>query len=106
MAARKEETMERLTGIDTNGVYLLKCLECSDFGKCASCVHKYKVFERLSEYELLGITPEQVKEMDELYKKKCEEVHKLEKEKQVLSNALIITKEIVEKIVQAVWNTI
>lgn len=106
MAARKENAMENLIGTDEKGVYLKKCLECSDFGKCSSCIHKYKVFERLSEYEALGITPEQVKEVDELYKKKCEEVHKLEKEKQVLSNALIITKEIVEKIVQAVWNTI
>lgn len=103
MAARKENAMERLTGIDINGVYLLKCLECSDFGKCASCVHKYKVFERLSEYEALGITPEQVREMDELYKKKCEEVSKLEKEKHGLRDTV---RRKFEKMMQAVWETI
>ena len=89
-----------------NGVYLLKCLECSDFGKCASCVHKYKVFERLSEYEALGITPEQVKEMDELYKKKCEEVARLENEKEMFLNLVKTLKEEMNKILGALWRSI
>lgn len=37
------------------------------------------VQKRLSEYEDLGITPEQVREMSHLYQQKCEEVARLEK---------------------------
>ena len=38
------------------------------------------VQKRLSEYEDLEITPEQVREMSRLYQQKCEEVARMEKE--------------------------
>ena len=36
-------------------------------------------FRRLAEYEALGVTPEQIREMDRLYAEKCKEVAELEK---------------------------
>lgn len=75
--------MERLTGTDKVGAYLKMCRQepCGDLkGNCRSCSHMQQALEGLAEYESLGITPEQVKEMDALFQKKCEEVSKLEEE--------------------------
>lgn len=44
------------------------------------------VQKRLSEYEDLEITPEQVREISILYQEKCEEVARLEKEIDVLKH--------------------
>lgn len=38
----------------------------------------YGALCKLRDYELTGLSPEQIKQMDELYLKKCEEVHRLE----------------------------
>ena len=42
---------------------------------------------KLKEYEDLEITPEQVREISRLYKEKCEEVARLEKEIEKLKNS-------------------
>lgn len=44
------------------------------------CLTYDKAIDRLSEYEDLGLTPEQIKETDKLYLEKCEEVNDLKKE--------------------------
>ena len=38
-----------------------------------------EVIERLAQYEDLGLTPEQIREVDRLYSKKCKEVAELKK---------------------------
>lgn len=41
-----------------------------------------EIIEKLSEYEELGVTPQQIKEISHEYQKKCEEVDRLENELQ------------------------
>lgn len=45
------------------------------------------IWDRLKQYEDLGITPDQVREMSKLYQQKCEEVARLEKEIEKLKNS-------------------
>lgn len=69
--------MERLTKTDKVGTYLVKCREnpCENLkGKCGSCAYMQQAIERLAEYESLELTPEQIKEIDKLYREKCEEL--------------------------------
>lgn len=39
----------------------------------------YKYIKRLSEYEDIGLLPEQIKEVDRLYAEKCKELAELQK---------------------------
>lgn len=74
--------MKRLTGTDKEGAYLLACRQepCKDLkGNCSSCGYMQEALERLAEYESLGVTPERVKEIDKLYREKCEELSKYKK---------------------------
>lgn len=41
---------------------------------------RYSVFSKLAEYEDLGLTPQQLKEIDMLYLEKCQEVNRLNTE--------------------------
>lgn len=73
--------MKRLTGKDKEGAFLLACRQepCKDLKEnCNACGYMQDALERLAAYEELGIVPEQMKEIDKLYKKKCEETYKLE----------------------------
>lgn len=35
---------------------------------------KQKIYDRLAEYESLGVTPEQIRQIDDLYAEKCKEL--------------------------------
>lgn len=45
---------------------------------CTECPVQ-KVFERLAEYEDLGITPDQIKELDKQYTEKCSQIKEIVK---------------------------
>lgn len=47
-------------------------------GICDECPVQ-ECFEKLAEYEDTGLAPEQIREMDRLYRAKCEEVSKYKK---------------------------
>lgn len=54
------------------------CDSCSEHcknmdGICSDCAID-ECFKRLAEYERTGITPQQIVEMDKLYREKCEEL--------------------------------
>lgn len=44
-------------------------------------VHMWQAIDRLAEYEDLGVTPEQIREIDRLYAEKCREVAELKRYK-------------------------
>lgn len=56
------------------------CKECCEnaAGDCRNCAVQ-KCFKRLAEYEDIGLTPEQIGEIDKLYAEKCREVEELKK---------------------------
>ena len=92
--------MERLTIEYTEGVYVPRALcsvtrdgvvddaeGCIDWcctqqneKECDNCPIQ-DCFNRLAEYENIGLTPEQIKEVDKLYRKKCEELAKMKEKK-------------------------
>ena len=43
-------------------------------------VHEWQAIDRLAAYEDTGLTPDQIREIDELYTEKCEEVNQLKKQ--------------------------
>lgn len=98
----------RLTGKDKEGAFLLKCREnpCKDLkGNCNSCGHMQQALERLAEYEELDNSPEQLKEIDELFRKKCEEVARLESEKEKAIDLAERALKKMEKLVKALWQS-
>ena len=69
--------MERLTTIKDEKVL------CNDNNPCSyicenGCVHLNKMFKKLAHYENTGLEPQQVFEIDRLYRKKCEELDRLQ----------------------------
>lgn len=46
--------------------------------KCGACSYNCEICERLAQYEDLGVTPEQLKEIDKMYAARCREVAELE----------------------------
>ena len=75
--------MERLTAWDGEHAYYKKCFEepCIGGGcEIEDCQLKIDICENLARYEDLGITPDQIREIDELYTEKCEEVNQLKKQ--------------------------
>ena len=76
--------MERITQRnehDTDYFYP-QCMEiCGGEGcskKCNECTVEDSIVKKLGQYEDTGLTPEQVVEMDRLYREKCEELARLE----------------------------
>jgi hypothetical protein len=78
--------MERLTAREETGnAYYPHCFRedtCGGAGcaeKDGSCEFSEKVCEKLAAYEDTNLTPEQVMELDRLYRAKCEELAKYQK---------------------------
>lgn len=72
-------SIDRFGGADDCDTCEEKCQELTEAGvSCAECPIQ-KTFNRLAEYEDLGITPDQTKEMDRLYSEKCEQIKDIEK---------------------------
>lgn len=73
---------KNLCTIDSHGGIddVISCAEyCEDLdGDCSKCEIQ-KCFKRLAEYEEIGLTPEQIREVDKLYAEKCKEVAELKK---------------------------
>lgn len=88
--------MERLTGRDDKGnAYFTKCFEepCDGMGAnemCDECDGLEQVCERLAAYEDTGLTPEQLLEIDRMYREQCGEVKKL---KEQLYEATVIDED-------------
>lgn len=58
------------------------CDACSEYcqdkeGECSKCAI-HECFKRLAEYEKTGLSPQQLVEIDQLYKEKCEELSRFE----------------------------
>ena len=77
--------MERYTGKDRNGASVLE-LKANKGGWSVDRKgrdHLYRIYgeavDRLSAYEDIGLTPEQLLEVDRLYTEKCKEVAELQK---------------------------
>ena len=70
-------SIDRLGGIDD----VSSCEEYCEMVErdCTKCAIQ-KCFDRLAEYEKIGLTPEQIHEVDKLYAEKCKEVAALNKE--------------------------
>jgi hypothetical protein len=72
--------MERLTQKnEAGGYYYPECFredKCGGMGteKCETCDFSEKICQKLGQYEDTGLTPEQIREMDRLYREKCEEL--------------------------------
>lgn len=70
--------MERLTARDNHGhAYFQQCFEepCNGYGCQRDCCDFLtEVCERLTQYEEIGLTPEQIRQVDELYAEKCREL--------------------------------
>jgi len=75
--------MDRLTGWDNGHAYFTECFEepCLGMG-CINedCEFKILACQRLAEYEDIGLTPEQLLEIDKMYLEKCREVAELGKQ--------------------------
>jgi hypothetical protein len=72
--------MERITQKNEAGFYYYpECFRldrCSGrkTGDCDACDFDNKICWMLGQYEDTGLTPEQIREMDRLYREKCEEL--------------------------------
>lgn len=70
--------MKRLTARNKRGIaYYPTCVseekkDCNQ--QCHKCSFDAQVCHRLAEYEDLGVTPEQIRKIDELYSAKCRQV--------------------------------
>ena len=87
--------MERLTARHENGkreAYYPYCFRedtCDGDGtseKCNRCDFAQKVCETLASYEEMGLTPEQIREIDRLYEEKCREAAELRQKKEKLTD--------------------
>lgn len=71
-------SMERLTDRSKDGAYYKKCFEepCNgEGGDCQTChFHNMEVCERLAAYEDTGLLPEQIREIDRMYRALCEKM--------------------------------
>lgn len=75
--------MRRLTARDNHGhAYLPQCFEdpCNGSGCQRDCCDFLtEVCERLARYEEIGLDPEQIRQVDELYAEKCRELAEYKK---------------------------
>ena len=60
-------------------------------------VHEWQATDKLAEYENLGVTPDQIREIDKIYLKKCEEVNRLKKQLEVSQEGDLISRKKLEK---------
>lgn len=67
--------MNRLSDRDW---YLAKCEKCKNY-ECDFCSAQIKAFGRLAQYEDIGLTPEQLLQIDSMYTDRCKEIAELEK---------------------------
>lgn len=69
---------ERLTDRSEDGAYYKKCFDepCNgEGGDCQVChFHNMEVCERLAAYEDTGLLPEQIREIDRMYRVLCEKM--------------------------------
>lgn len=89
--------MDRLTGWDNGHAYFTECFEepCLGMG-CVNedCEFKILACQRLAEYEDIGLTPEQLLEIDKMYSEKCREVAELRKQLSEKTTAYDVDKAI------------
>lgn len=88
--------MERLTAWDGEHAYYKKCFKepCLGNGcKVEGCELEYEGCRLLARYEETGLTPYEIREIDRLYLKKCEEVNRL---KGALENIKVFLEGLVE----------
>lgn len=77
--------MDRYTAREPEGnAYYPKCFEEECFGmesreECEKCQFTFDVCERLAAYEDLGLLPEQLRELDGMYKEVCEKLAEYQK---------------------------
>lgn len=75
--------MERLTEKTESGdgYFYPTCFEkCNgDPEDCAECDFEYEICQRLGEYEDIGLTPEQIMEIDKMYRELAEKLAQHEK---------------------------
>lgn len=77
--------MDRLTTRGPEGnAYYPKCFEGECFGmesreECEKCQMTFDIAERLAAYEDLGVMPEQLRELDGMYKEVCEKLAEYQK---------------------------
>lgn len=81
-----EESMDRLTERFSNG-------QAAVYGCGSNCKYEFKycnkhledcptineIYERLAQYEDIGLTPEQLLQVDEMYTDRCREIAGLER---------------------------
>lgn len=67
--------MNRLSDRDW---YLAKCKKCKN-DECDFCHAQIMAFERLAQYEDIGLTPEQLLQVDKMYADRCREIAELER---------------------------
>lgn len=73
--------MERLTQRSAKGMaYYPRCVNECEKENCRFCPYETVIAERIASYEDLGVTPEQIREMDKAYLEKCEEINRLKAE--------------------------
>jgi hypothetical protein len=78
--------MKRYTSKNKDGVNEIKSRGiqaelnywCTYFSGYDNCIVRGDAVDCLAEYEDIGLTPGQLREIDKLYKEKCEEVAKLQ----------------------------
>ena len=75
--------MERLTARNENGEtyypHYYAADGCGGFRMgCDECPYNDNICERLAAYEDTDLTPDQIRQMDQLYREKCEELAKVE----------------------------
>lgn len=75
--------MERLTARGKDGkAFYPKCFDKPCLGSgdknCTFCDFSDKVCETLAEYEDLELTPDQMREIDRMYRELCEKLNKVQ----------------------------
>ena len=77
--------MDRYTVRGPEGnAYYPKCFEGECFGmesreECEKCQFTFDICERLAAYEELGLLPEQLRELDGMYREVCEKLAEYQK---------------------------
>ena len=96
--------MERLTAREKGIAYYPHCFRedtCDGMGPdttCEGCDFITQVCERLAAYEDLELAPEQLREVNNLYREKCEEVAKLKKQiEQMAAGWIDVTERLPER---------
>lgn len=96
--------MERLTARNKDGIafypFCYRVGTCNGNGassKCNQCPFERHITEKLAAYEDTDLTPEQIIELDKLYRQKCEELNR----EKVRTVELVNTIESLKKVIAA-----